>query len=109
MSEQLDRHEGWTMLMSADDYAKGVQLAARGIVAQHPEHKAGLFAFLSTFLQGNYEGQRVSAAAVLAEMVAHCVASETQLLDGLINMLLGSLTDPVLKIQCIRGLANVAA
>jgi hypothetical protein len=105
----------------------------------------GLFAFLSTFLQGNYEvnnllccvvllcclfrrcslqGQRLAAAAALAEMVSHSAGKDqakhkmmgvvcfvtdcfSQLLDGLVNTLLGALTDNGLRIMCLRGLANI--
>jgi HEAT repeat protein len=105
---QLDNMSAWSMFADEQEYTQAIQLMVRGMCGQHPEHMSQLFAFLSTFLQGNYEGQRLAAAAALAEMVAHCSGAEkTQLLDGLINTLLGALTDSALKIMCLRGLSNV--
>ncbi len=61
----------WGLLADPVEYPTGIQLVVRGMCAQRPDAMSGLFAFLSTFLQGNYEGQRLAAAAALAEMVAH--------------------------------------
>ena len=103
---QLDNLSAWGLLADPAEYPAAVQLVARGVCLQRPEAMTGLFAFLSSFLQGNYEGQRLAAAAALAEMVAHCASNE-QLLEGLVNVLLQALSDAGLRIMCLRGLANI--
>jgi hypothetical protein len=106
MEAQLDNMNAWNLLSDAAEYPTAVQLLARGMCQQRPEAMGGLFAFLGSFLGGNYEGQRLAAASALAEMVAHCSGNE-QLLEGLVNSLLQALTDNGLRIMCLRGLANI--
>lgn len=108
IEQQLDSNNAWSMLSHTEDYPQGIQFVARGIFMQRPEHMAGLYAFLVTFMQGNYDGQRLVSAAVLAEMVAHC-GNNAQLVEAVINTLLGSLLDPVVKIMCIRGFGNIVS
>lgn len=73
LEAQLDNHSAWNLVSAAIkrrilfvtlfllqvsdpvEFATAAQLAARGVCLQRPEAMPGLFAFLSTFLQGNYE------------------------------------------------------
>jgi len=67
-----------------------------------------IFTFLLPYMRGNFFGQRVVTAALVAEFVNFC-KNDAKLLSQLVNCLLGSLADPIVKLYVLRGLGNIAS
>jgi hypothetical protein len=67
-----------------------------------------IFKCIQPFIKGNYPGHRFVAAYTFGEMVNY-VNTNVDLLDLLITQLLTSLTDPLLKIASLRGIANITS
>jgi len=59
------------------------------------------------YMKGNYNGQRTIAATTLGELLNH--TQDSALIQNLVNAMMLSLYDPVVKLQCLIGVGNLAS
>jgi len=90
------------------DYHIAVTSIAAAVAKSHKKQMKPIYDFLSTFVKGNFVGQKIVAATVLAEFINHC-KHDSNLLQELIYKLLSSLVDPTIKLQCLKGLGNIVS
>eukprot|EP01127_Copromyxa_protea_P018695 TRINITY_DN5940_c0_g1_i1.p1 TRINITY_DN5940_c0_g1~~TRINITY_DN5940_c0_g1_i1.p1 ORF type:complete len:1700 (-),score=516.03 TRINITY_DN5940_c0_g1_i1:86-4894(-) len=88
-------------------HISGITSVASVVARRHLAEMDKIFAFLVPYLKANFNGQRVVTAFVFAEFINH-VGDNDALLEKLVNNLLNSLVDPLLKIPALRGLGNIA-
>jgi hypothetical protein len=66
-----------------------------------------MFDYLMPFMKSHWLPQRVVACTVFAEFIAHAKGQAQGLLPVLVNCMMSSLADPVVKFHALRGLGNI--
>jgi len=74
----------------------------------HSDQMRGIFEYLLPYLRGNYIPQRIVTAAVFAELLNFC-QSDAELLQKLVNSLLGAIVDLNVKLLSLKGLSNIVS
>jgi hypothetical protein len=98
----------WKVVLTVN-FDDGITLFTRIFSSEHPGRKRSLLQFLGHFFsQQSYEGQRITATAMLAEFVNHS-DDDAELLSLLIRSALPRVADKVTKVrkQALRGLGNL--
>jgi len=108
IQNSLVKDDNLGKLSKNEEYQKGVIAVTAAAAKSKPPEKKKIFDFLFPFLKGNFPGQRTVTATVFAEFVNHC-KGEKALLSQIVNCLLLSLGDPIIKIQALRGLGNIVS
>ncbi|XP_022082273.1 maestro heat-like repeat-containing protein family member 1 [Acanthaster planci] len=107
----LDTEGVWDALQDANKYPDGVTILAQGMAKHMTGYIAKIVSCLIPSLASLYEPQRVVTAAFLAELVNQKCAGDVQLVEDIMNNLLGRMVDSchVVRMLCIRGMGNVAS
>eukprot|EP01116_Phalansterium_solitarium_P016259 TRINITY_DN3745_c0_g1_i3.p1 TRINITY_DN3745_c0_g1~~TRINITY_DN3745_c0_g1_i3.p1 ORF type:complete len:1692 (-),score=828.04 TRINITY_DN3745_c0_g1_i3:272-5347(-) len=103
----MTRDDNWNRLSKPNYDATIIQIAS-AVAKSHSKEMPAIFNQLLPYVKGNFVPQRIVAMTVIAEFVNHC-RGDPALLGQLVNCLLGSLVDPVVKLQALRGLGNIVA
>jgi len=103
----MEKDGNWTKLAKPDFHVAITSIAA-AVAKSHRELMKPIYNYLSGFVKGNFVGQKVVAATILAEFINHC-KHDPSLLQELIYKLLSSLVDPTIKLQCLKGLGNIVS
>ncbi|KAL6063739.1 HEAT repeat domain containing protein [Balamuthia mandrillaris] len=107
LSKVLDSSDIWAILKTPE-YYRAITKIINVLGGEHKDKVYPIYEFIYPFLKGNYQGHRVVSAAVVAELI-NFTNGDTQLLDKLVNALLFSLSDPVIKLQALKGLGNIVS
>ncbi|KAH3758032.1 hypothetical protein Pelo_10162 [Pelomyxa schiedti] len=99
---------GFQEKLESSKYPEAIRELVSAICTAHPDKMTGLFDFLLPYIRGNYPEQRTVTAVVLAECVNNC-KDKPDLLQSIINCLIGSMSDINVKIHVLRGLGNINA
>ncbi|XP_033626005.1 maestro heat-like repeat-containing protein family member 1 isoform X2 [Asterias rubens] len=101
----------WETLQDTEKYQDGVTILAQGMAKQMSGYLAKIVSSLIPSLASLYEPQRVVTAAFLAELVNQKCGGDMQLVEDIMNNLLGRMVDSchVVRMLCIRGLGNIAS
>ncbi|XP_038067311.1 maestro heat-like repeat-containing protein family member 1 isoform X2 [Patiria miniata] len=107
----LESEGVWDMLQDTDKYQDGVSILAQGMAKHMTGYISKIVSCLIPTLASLYEPQRVVTAAFLAELVNQKCAGDMQLVEDIMNNLLGRMVDSchVVRMLCIRGMGNVAS
>ncbi|EGG22616.1 hypothetical protein DFA_04746 [Cavenderia fasciculata] len=89
------------------DYPKSLQEITSKVAQAHPDLIKPIFEYLIPYQKSNYVPQRVVTTAIVAELVNHC--PDKELLQRLINTLLGALVEPAIKLISLKGLSNIVS
>lgn len=103
----MAKKNSWDVLGTAE-YHRAITDISGAVCKSHPTEMDGVYNFLYPFLKGNFVGQRIVAATVLAEFINHCQNNQN-LLSKLVTCILSSLRDPTIKLQSLIGLGNIVA
>ncbi|EGC31710.1 hypothetical protein DICPUDRAFT_50034 [Dictyostelium purpureum] len=93
--------------LEAYDYHEGIIEITGVVAAAHPEHIKGIFEFLLPYQRSNHLQHRIVVIAVTTELINHC--KDKEILQRLINTLLNSLVDPLVKLISLKGLSNIVS
>jgi hypothetical protein len=104
----MTRNDNYTKAKNNREYYKTISAIAETIGKSRPDEMSRMYEFLLPFMKGNFIGQKVVAATVIAEFVNHCKYDQS-LLQKLVNTLLLSLSDTSVKLQSLRGLGNIVS
>lgn len=103
----MAQDNNWQNLQT-NAFQKTITQLSAAVAKSHRNEMKEIFEFLLTYMKGNFSGQRVIAATVIAEFVGQC-KSNKELLSRLVNCLLSSLADPIVKLQALKGLGNIVS
>jgi len=109
--EQLNEEELWSKLEDETLFPEAVGMFTRLLVESMPQYVSKLVTVVNPIMGSLYEPQRVMAAALLAELINQKCGGDLELVETLVNSLLGKLVDTCRTVRkyCIRGLGNVAS
>lgn len=96
-------------LFNKAGYHTALMSLAAVLFENYVEQMKDLVVFLSTYINTNFESQRITVAALFAEFIRHC-KDQSDLLALMINPLIFRIGDPVhtMKLVVLEGLANVS-
>ncbi|XP_034336261.2 maestro heat-like repeat-containing protein family member 1 isoform X2 [Magallana gigas] len=103
----------WEKFEAEEDYPEGFTILTRALVASSvaAPHISKIVASLTSALSSLYDPQRVVVAAFFAELINQKCMDDADLVELVMNSLLGRLVDSSHKVRmlCIRGLGNIAS
>eukprot|EP01105_Mastigella_eilhardi_P020591 TRINITY_DN4914_c0_g1_i1.p1 TRINITY_DN4914_c0_g1~~TRINITY_DN4914_c0_g1_i1.p1 ORF type:complete len:1654 (-),score=536.16 TRINITY_DN4914_c0_g1_i1:72-5033(-) len=108
LCESLAENNNWSKLENASTYFDAIVELAKATCEAHADKMDSIYEFMAPYLRGTYMEQRSVTAAVFSEFIRHC-EKNPNLLQKLINALIGCTSDPSVKLFVLKGLGNVAA
>eukprot|EP00118_Oscarella_pearsei_P020077 m.216363 g.216363 ORF g.216363 m.216363 type:complete len:533 (+) comp39860_c0_seq19:3469-5067(+) len=101
----------WEAIAKPDRFPEGVTTMAWALCRHVPEEVPKVVNFLTPVLSNLYEPQRVVTAAFFAELINQQCLGDMNLVELLMNSLLGRLVDSshYVRMLCVRGLGNIAS
>lgn len=113
IQEVLDKEECWEKFEDKDEYHEAFNILTKALVNSTVggEHVSKIVASLTSTLSSLYDPQRIVVASFFAELVNQKCMGDDNLIELIMNSLLGRLVDSshVVRQMCIRGLGNVAS
>nr|XP_022339324.1 maestro heat-like repeat-containing protein family member 1 isoform X2 [Crassostrea virginica] len=109
----LTEEECWEKFEQEEDYPEGFTILTRALVGSTvaAPHVSKIVASVTSALSSLYDPQRVVVAAFFAELINQKCMDDGDLVELVMNSLLGRLVDSSHKVRmlCIRGLGNIAS
>ncbi|XP_052816666.1 maestro heat-like repeat-containing protein family member 1 isoform X2 [Mya arenaria] len=113
IAETLEKEECWEKLEDKEELANGINIITKALVTSTVggAHVSNIVSCLSPMLSSLYDPQRVVVAAFLAQLIEEKCMGDDNLVELVMNSLLGRLVDSshVVRQMCIRGLGNIAS
>ncbi|CAL1544099.1 unnamed protein product [Lymnaea stagnalis] len=112
MLEQLEAGGAWSLMEDDVEYPEAITLLARALISEEKEtHVGDIVNSLTSILSSLYESQRVTVAAFFAELINQKCKGDEDLVQLIMNSLLGRLVDEshIVRMLCVRGLGNIAS
>ncbi|GFS16071.1 maestro heat-like repeat family member 1 [Elysia marginata] len=112
MLTQLDESEAWSLMEDETEFPEAITLLARALINEEQDtHISDIVASLTSVLSSLYETQRITVAAFFAELINQKGAGDMDLVQLIMNSLLGRLVDDshIVRMLCVRGLGNIAS
>ncbi|KAH9515723.1 Maestro heat-like repeat-containing protein member 1 [Bulinus truncatus] len=112
MVEQLESGGAWSLMEDEEQYPEAITLLARALIAEEKEtHVGDIVNSLTSVLSSLYESQRITVAAFFAELINQKCKGDEDLVQLIMNSLLGRLVDEshIVRMLCVRGLGNIAS
>ncbi|XP_061166579.1 maestro heat-like repeat-containing protein family member 1 isoform X3 [Saccostrea echinata] len=111
--EVLTEEECWEKFEEEENYPEAFTILTRALVSSSvaAPHVSQIVASLTSALSSLYDPQRVVVAAFFAELINQKCLDNADLVELVMNSLLGRLVDSSHKVRmlCIRGLGNIAS
>ncbi|XP_056020899.1 maestro heat-like repeat-containing protein family member 1 isoform X2 [Ostrea edulis] len=109
----LTEEECWEKFEEEENYPEAFTILTRAMVTSSVAgpHMSEIVASLTSALSSLYDLQRVVVAAFFAELINQKCMDNADLVELVMNSLLGRLVDSSHKVRmlCIRGLGNIAS
>ncbi|GFN92402.1 maestro heat-like repeat family member 1 [Plakobranchus ocellatus] len=112
MLAQLEEPDAWSLMEDEVEFPEAITLLARALINEEKEtHISDIVASLTSVLSSLYETQRITVAAFFAELINQKCAGDMELVQLIMNSLLGRLVDDshIVRMLCVRGLGNIAS
>uniref|UniRef100_A0A2C9KZ46 Maestro heat-like repeat-containing protein family member 1 n=1 Tax=Biomphalaria glabrata TaxID=6526 RepID=A0A2C9KZ46_BIOGL len=112
MLEQLETTGAWALMEDEEQYPEAITLLARALITEEKEtHIGDIVNSLTSVLSSLYESQRITVAAFFAELINQKCKGDEDLVQLIMNSLLGRLVDEshIVRMLCVRGLGNIAS
>ncbi|RUS75918.1 hypothetical protein EGW08_016306 [Elysia chlorotica] len=112
MLTQLEESDAWILMADEVEFPEAITLLARSLVNEEQDsHISDVVASLTSVLSSLYETQRITVAAFFAELINQKGAGDMDLVQLIMNSLLGRLVDDshIVRMLCVRGLGNIAS
>lgn len=111
--EMLTEEECWEKFEDKEEYPDAINVLTRALVNSTvgAQHVSEIVACLTSVLASLYDPQRIVVASFFAELVNQKCMGDDDLVEIVMNSLLGRLVDSshVVRQMCIRGLGNIAS
>ncbi|EAL61864.1 hypothetical protein DDB_G0291161 [Dictyostelium discoideum AX4] len=88
-------------------YHQGIIEILSVVSSHHPDLIQGIFQYLLPYQRSNHLEHRIVTISVTTELINHC--KDKELIQRLINTLLNSLVDPLVKLISLKGLSNIVS
>ncbi|RMX49356.1 hypothetical protein pdam_00014787 [Pocillopora damicornis] len=111
LMQLIDDEHGWALFRDEKTFPDGVCAVARALCKAVPHLVPKVVDHLNPILSSVYDAQRIVAAAFIAELIDQKCGGKVEVVEVLMNSLLGRLVDTshVVRKFCIRGLGNISS
>lgn len=111
LMQLIDDEHGWALFRDEKTFPDGVCAVARALCKAVPHLVPKVVDHLNPILSSVFDAQRIVAAAFIAELIDQKCGGKVEVVEVLMNSLLGRLVDTshVVRKFCIRGLGNISS